>query len=77
LAVSRIGLKAVFLPTRLAASYLRKPTHSPSIVNGASLARTVAYRELLSCPARQRGVATLTKATAVDVAKSILNKRFS
>ncbi|MDE1180030.1 SDR family oxidoreductase [Paraburkholderia sp.] len=63
-----INLKAMWLATKFAAPYLRKSTRSPAIVNGASVASTVAYPGLPAYAASKGGVVMLTKATAVDLA---------
>ena len=67
-AVMSINLKAMWLTSRFAAPYLRKSTRSPAIVNGASVASTVAYPGLPAYVASKGGVVMLTKAIALDLA---------
>ena len=67
-AVMNINLKAMWLTSRFAAPYLRKSTRSPAIVNGASVASTVAYPGLPAYVASKGGVVMLTKAIALDLA---------
>jgi NAD(P)-dependent dehydrogenase (short-subunit alcohol dehydrogenase family) len=66
--VMSINLKAMWLTSRFAAPYLRKSARSPAIVNGASVASTVAYPGLPSYAASKGGVVMLTKAIALDLA---------
>jgi NAD(P)-dependent dehydrogenase (short-subunit alcohol dehydrogenase family) len=66
--VISVNLKAMWLTSRFAAPYLRKSTRSPAIVNGASVASTVAYPGLPAYAASKGGVVMLTKAIAVDLA---------
>lgn len=67
-AVMSINLKAMWLTSKFAAPYLRKSTRSPAIVNGASVASTVAYPGLPAYVASKGGVVMLTKAIALDLA---------
>ncbi|RLK56395.1 NAD(P)-dependent dehydrogenase (short-subunit alcohol dehydrogenase family) [Stenotrophomonas rhizophila] len=67
-AVMDINLKAMWLATKFAAPYLRKSRRSPAIVNGASVASTVAYPGLPAYAASKGGVVMLTQAIAVDLA---------
>lgn len=67
-AVMDINLKAIWRATKFAAPWLRKSTRSPAIINGASVASSVAYPGLPAYAASKGGVAQLTKAIAVDLA---------
>ena len=66
--VMNVNLKAMWLAAKFAAPYLRKSTLSPAIVNGASVASTVAYPGLPAYAASKGGVVMLTKAIALDLA---------
>ncbi|HEM7838862.1 SDR family oxidoreductase [Burkholderia multivorans] len=65
--VMSVNLKAIWLASKFAAPYLRKSTRSPAIVNGASVASSVAYPGLPAYAASKGGVVMLTKAIAVDL----------
>lgn len=66
--VMNVNLKAMWLAAKFAAPYLGKSTKSPAIVNGASVASTVAYPGLPAYAASKGGVVMLTKAIALDLA---------
>lgn len=66
--VMNVNLKAMWLASKFAAPFLRKSTCSPAIVNGASVASTVAYPGLPAYAASKGGVVMLTKAIALDLA---------
>lgn len=68
--VMNINLKAMWLATKFAAPHLRRSTRGPAIVNGASVASSVAYPGLPSYATSKAGVVMLTKATAVDLANA-------
>lgn len=63
-----INLKAVWLASKYAAPHLRRSERGPVIINGASVASTVAYPGRPAYCASKGGVEMLTKATAVDLA---------
>lgn len=67
-AVMDINLKAQWLASKFAAPYLRQSQRSPAIINGASVASSVAYPGLSAYAASKGGVAQLTRAIAVDLA---------
>jgi NAD(P)-dependent dehydrogenase (short-subunit alcohol dehydrogenase family) len=67
-ALMDINLKAIWRATKRAAPWLRKSTRHPAIVNGASVASSVAYPGLPAYAASKGGVAMLTRAIAVDLA---------
>lgn len=64
-----INLKAMWLAAKFAAPYLRRSTRSPAIVNAASVASTVAYPGIPAYSVSKGGVAQLTQAMALDLAK--------
>jgi len=66
--VNDVNLKAVWLTTKFAVPYLRK-SPAPAIVNVASTGAFVAYPMAGAYCATKGGVAMLTKACAVDLAK--------
>jgi NAD(P)-dependent dehydrogenase (short-subunit alcohol dehydrogenase family) len=68
-AIMDINLKAMWLAAKYAAPHLRLSTKGPVIVNGASVASTVAYPGRPAYAASKGGVKMLTKAIAVDLAK--------
>jgi NAD(P)-dependent dehydrogenase (short-subunit alcohol dehydrogenase family) len=66
--VMNINLKAMWLASKFAAPWLRRSTKTPAIVNGASVASSVAYPGLPAYAASKGGVVMLTKAIALDLA---------
>jgi NAD(P)-dependent dehydrogenase (short-subunit alcohol dehydrogenase family) len=68
--VMNVNLKAMWLASKFAAPWLRKSTRSPAIVNGASVAGSVAYPGLPAYAASKGGVVMLTKAIALDLAEA-------
>jgi NAD(P)-dependent dehydrogenase (short-subunit alcohol dehydrogenase family) len=68
-ALMDINLKAMWLAAKFAAPHLRRSRLSPAIVNAASVASTAAYPGIPAYSASKGGVALLTQAMAVDLAK--------
>lgn len=66
--VMNVNLKAMWLASKFAAPWLRQSARSPAIVNGASVAASVAYPGLPAYAASKGGVVMLTKAIALDLA---------
>ncbi|WP_042955126.1 SDR family NAD(P)-dependent oxidoreductase [Pseudomonas sp. G5(2012)] len=68
-AIMDINLKAIWLAAKFAAPHLRLSRHGPVIINGASVASTVAYPGRPAYSASKGGVKMLTKAIAQDLAE--------
>lgn len=69
-ALMDINLKAVWLAAKYAAPHLRRSSRGPVIINGASVASSVAYPGRPAYSASKGGVKMLTKAIAVDFAEA-------
>ncbi|WP_201764711.1 SDR family NAD(P)-dependent oxidoreductase [Vreelandella titanicae] len=69
-ALMDINLKAVWLAAKFAAPHLRCSNKGPVIINGASVASSVAYPGRPAYSASKGGVKLLTKAIAVDLAEA-------
>lgn len=67
-AIMDINLKAQWLAAKFAAPHLRQSRRGPVIVNGGSVAGSVAYPGRPAYSASKGGVNQLTKAIAVDLA---------
>jgi NAD(P)-dependent dehydrogenase (short-subunit alcohol dehydrogenase family) len=67
-AIMDVNLKSVWLAAKFAAPHLRRSTRGPVIVNGASVASTVAYPGRPAYSTSKGGVKLLTQAIAVDLA---------
>lgn len=67
-AIMDINLKAQWLAAKFAAPHLRRSERGPVIVNGGSVAGSVAYPGRPAYSASKGGVNQLTKAIAVDLA---------
>ncbi len=67
-AIMDINLKSQWLASKFAAPHLRRSKRGPVIVNGASVASTVAYPGRPAYSTSKGGVKMLTQATAVDLA---------
>ena len=68
-AIMDINLKAVWLASKYATVHLRRSRRGPVIVNGASVASSVAYPGRPAYSASKGGVKLLTQALAVDLAE--------
>jgi NAD(P)-dependent dehydrogenase (short-subunit alcohol dehydrogenase family) len=66
--VMAVNAKAMWLATKFAAPYLKRSKLHPAIVNGASVASSLAYRGLPSYSVSKGAVAQLTRMTAIDLA---------
>ncbi|HSV83142.1 MAG TPA: glucose 1-dehydrogenase [Ramlibacter sp.] len=67
-AIMDINVKAPWLATRFAAPWLRRSRKGPVVINGSSVAGTVAYPGRPAYSASKGALNMLTKAMAVDLA---------
>lgn len=68
-AIMDINLKAVWLASKYAVAHLRRSTRGPVILNGASVASTVAYPGRPAYSTSKGGLKLLTQALAIDLAE--------
>lgn len=66
--VMDVNLKATWLAMKYATPHLKRSTLSPAIVNGASVASSVAYPGLPTYGPSKAAVALLTQGAAIDLA---------